>query len=166
MRFAKLAAGCAAVASSAAFGVTPATALTPAVVGELCGMTMTEDPTSGPGARTAEVHGGPVVGYDAESPTSPSWVYLFCAVQVGGSGVQSDPDVALLEAESLEAAFIPPTRVAFQVLDGATTYLCAEIWIATSDGHVSIYYDEESGAWVSNPEDAHCAEQISVKIGP
>ncbi len=149
----------AAVVGSACVGLTPASAITPFVVGPLCGANVTQDPSGAIAAaetRYAELHGGPVVGYDAASPTDIAEVYLICTLQVGGTGYASDPDVARVEGEGIDFAVVASTPVTYTAAIAAEEFVCTEIWIATLTGHISAYHDEESGTWVADEAAARC----------
>jgi hypothetical protein len=160
MRFAKLVTGLAAVASSAAFGVTPASAMTPSITGPLCDARTMPDPAD-PTGTLAVVQGGPIVAYDADAPDEVAEVYLFCELQVGGSGYASDPDDAVVDAEGVDFAYIAPAPVKLAVRT-QTVFACAEIWIATASGHLSLYQDKASGTWVANAAAAQCPVAVEV----
>jgi hypothetical protein len=144
-------------ALSAAVPVAPAhaTAL-PTVDGALCGLDSSSG-TAEPTTQAGTLSGGPVVAYDASAPTIVANPYIVCSVQVGGTGHHADPDAAqVITWHPGYATVLPPTPVAFQAQAGEQVFLCSEIWIATSDGHFSIYYNEATGTFSMNPATATC----------
>lgn len=166
MRLSKAVPALAAVAATAMLGATPAHAYAPAIVGHLCDVTPVSDPSgaiAAPGIQTAEIQGGPVSGYDADDPADVAEVYLFCTIQVGGTGRMSDPDVASAESEGDGMTVVNPTLVQFAVAENETIFSCVEIWIFTGSGHLTVYQDNPTGTWVNSPEEANC---LVIDISP
>jgi len=147
----------AAVAVPATLFAQPAHAFTPVFAGTPC--------VSAVGANgTAVVQGGPYAGLDADHPAELAEVYVICTLQVGGTGYASDPDAVRLESEGDGVAVLAPTAVKLEVMPGDEVFTCTEIWIAASDGHLSVYQDAESGAFVGSQADARCDGGISVPV--
>lgn len=167
MRFTQSLAGLSLAALTTVVPMTPAHAATnPTASGALCSLNTSP---SEPGTQTGTVSGGPVVSYDTLNPAFIPNPYIVCSIQVGGSGTFDDPDVAqIITWHPGYATYLPPRAVSFTVPIGQTVYLCSEIWIATGDGHLSIYYSDPQGVFSTNPSTAQCqvAAIASTPQGP
>ena len=153
----------AALATAATAAVPQAQAFTPRFSGTLC--SVTDDPAgSVPGQRSVIVRGGPFAGVDTDSPTDVAEVYVFCTLQVGGTGLASDPDVAEVDAEGDGAAMVAPTRVSFPAAETDSVVACTEIWVLDGSGHFSVYVDARSGAGTDSPSEAHCTDGVAITV--
>lgn len=154
------------LAAAASLSAPHAYAFSPSFSGSLC--SATEVPSGTDGLRAVIIRGGPFAGFDSDSPTDVAEVYIFCTVQVGGTGYASDPDVAEVDAEGDGVAMVPPTRATFADTSADEVIACTEIWIATGDGHFSIYLGAD-GAGFDSPSEAHCgagAVVVNVECPP
>jgi hypothetical protein len=114
--------------------------------GAPCTVTGAADPAIGIGNGTGLLRGGPVTTTDASAVT------LVCAIQVGGTGVHSDPDDAAVSAHGTPAT-VPPTLAAFG--GTGTVYVCTSV---TTDDGTTQFLDAASGTWGTDPSSASCAD--------
>jgi hypothetical protein len=142
-------------------------AVNPTGHGALCSLD-TSGVTGQGDIQSGLLGGGPFAAYDANNPTylTPD-PYVVCSIQVGGTGMHSDADAAqALFWETGWVGWLPPTTVSFAAASSETVFVCSEIWIATSDGHFSIYYDEEEQRFTLNPNVAcQIATVAQVPVG-
>lgn len=129
----------------------------PSIAGLTCGLVTTSDFTlllENPGTQVGVVFGGPVAGTGT--------VGIQCSIQVGGTGVHSDPDIRTEPpATGSLAAVVPPALVAYNALPNDPVWVCTQV---TENG-TTYYYDAPSGN-LSTSNAAHCTLAISFEVPP
>lgn len=119
--------------------------------GPTCSMLTGPDPTAEVGRMFGTVAAGPLV---AASTT----MTVTCSIQVGGTGVHSDPDVGSVSAgPSANAVTLVPALVAYQGDPNLATYLCTHVHQVDGLVPYDLYWDDPSQSWSLNPLTAHCA---------
>ena len=157
MRFGRVIAGVV-VSALCMVGVPAAHAADLVIAGFLCSTTGSDDPTgtiANPGTAIGEIDGGPVAAVNQGDPLFDLRVWIVCSIQVNAP-THAGADAAYAEGWGYGVAYLPPTVVSYQAVATDDVYLCAEIWVLTGEGHVSVYYDEETGEFRIDPDAATC----------
>jgi type 1 fimbria pilin len=152
-------------------------------VGFTCGFTSSDDPTGAvgqPGQQIGEVDGGPVAVADlptvddtvtppAVSVTggNPESGTITCAIQVGGTGVYTDADAASASASGTAVVYLPPTEITYFAAPTDNVWSCTT-WVVAdaAGGSDTLYLDDTTGEFVTDPAAAHCALAISQEVTP
>ena len=125
--------------------------------GRLCAMD-TSAAEHEPFTQTGTLDGGPFSAVNVDAPTVLPNPYVVCSVQVGGTGHHAEPDAAqAIDWQPGFVGYLPPTAVTFQVPSNTPVFLCSEIWIFTGSGHLTVYMDENSHTFMTDPTAAKCA---------
>jgi hypothetical protein len=152
--------------------------------GFTCGFSSSDDPTgavANPGTQVGELDGGPIAVADLPNvdttttpPTvtfdtggNPASATITCALQVGGTGLYTDADAVSASASGTVVAYLPPTLVSYQASATDPVWSCTT-WTLT-DAHgasQTLYLDDTSGNFLTDPAAAHCALAISQQIPP
>lgn len=161
MRYFQALAGLALAAVSTAVPTPAHAAVVFAGHGALCSMDTTGQST----VQSGTISGGPFTAYNQIDPTFRPDPWVVCTLQFGGTGHFSDPDIAQYsDWQPGWVGVLAPTPVGFNNVLNEQVFVCSEIWIATGDGHFSIYYDELLKQWTTDPQAAACA--LAEHSGP
>ena len=167
MKFARVIAGVA-VSALCTVGVPAAHAADLAIAGFVCGTTGSDDWTgviANPGTVVGEVDGGPIAAVNADDPLFDPRVWIVCTIQVNAP-THAGPDAVYEERWGYGVAYLPPTIVSYQAVATDDVYLCTEIWVFTEDGHLSVYLDDATGEFSTDPNTATCSLTIRQEIPP
>jgi hypothetical protein len=136
------------VAAAALPGLTGvAHALVPPT-GPRCTLLSGPDPTAEEGRMIGTLTGGPLVA-------AGTTMTLTCSIQIGGTGLHSDPDLyAVPVGPSANTVTLPPTTVGYY--GGVPTYVCTTVHQVDSAGTYDLYWDEVTQGWSQNPATSYC----------
>ena len=167
MKFARVIAGVA-VSALCTVGAPAAHAADLVIAGFLCGTAGSDDPTgtiANPGTVVAEIDGGPITAVNADDPLFDLRVWIVCDIQVNVP-THAGFNAAHAEGWGYGVAYLPPTIVSYPAVATDDVYLCSEVWVFTGEGHVSVYYDDTSGEFLTDPNVATCSLLLSQEIPP
>ena len=167
MRFARVIASVA-VSALCTVGVPAAHAANLVIEGILCGTTGSTDPTgtiANPGTVVAEIDAGPVTAVNVDDPLYDPRVWIVCNIQVNAP-THAGANAAHAEGWGYGVAYLPPTVVSYPAAAGDDVYMCNEVWVFTGEGHVSVYLDDATGEFSTDPNTATCNLMISQEIPP
>lgn len=116
--------------------------------GPRCSLAFGSDPTGEPGHQIGTIAAGPLVA-------AGTTMTVTCSVQVGGTGVHTDPDVVTVPAgPSANSVTLPPTSTLFS--SSTSTYVCTAVHQVDSFGTYDLYWDETTQAWSQNASTSYC----------
>jgi hypothetical protein len=169
-----IAAGLAAIVPASAHADAPGAA------GFTCGFASNDDPTgavANPGTQVGELDGGPVAVADLPdtSTTPPSFdatgnpasATITCALQVGGTGLYTDADAVSASASGTVVVYLPPTVISYQATATDPVWSCTTWVLSDANGATdTLYLDDTTGNFVTDPATAHCALATSQSENP
>jgi hypothetical protein len=156
----------------------------PGAAGFTCGFASSDDPTgtvANPGTQVGETDGGPIVVADLpnvdDSTTPPTVTFdttgnpasatITCALQVGGTGVYSDPDATSASASGTVVAYLPPTLISYQAGAFDPVWSCTTWTLTDANGDSeTVYLDDATGEFSTDPTTATCALATSQSTDP
>jgi hypothetical protein len=180
----KLAIAALALGGLVSFATGAAHADAPGAAGFTCGFTSSDDPSgavANPGTQVGEVDGGPIAVADlpvvddtTTPPTvtfdttgNPASATITCALQVGGTGVYAETDAVNASATGTVVVTLPPTLISYQAGPTDPVWSCTTWTLTSANGEtVTLYLDDPSGEFSTDPDTALCALAISQEIPP
>jgi hypothetical protein len=159
-------------------------------IGFTCGFASSDDPSgaiANPGTQVGEVNGGPVlvvdlpgvdstttpptITYDTTGNVNPSTLAIVsakitCGLQVGGTGVYSDPDAVTASASGPVLVNLPPTLVSYQATATDPVWSCTTWTLTDANGASVTLYADAAGGFSTDPTTAKCALATSQDTDP
>jgi hypothetical protein len=151
--------------------------------GFTCGFGSSDDPTgtvANPGTQVGEVDGGPIAVADLPTVSdstppvvtfdvggNPASGTITCALQVGGTGVYTDPDAVSAAASGTVVVYLPPTLISYQAGLTDPVWSCTTWTLTSGSGETdTLYLDDATGEFSTDPATATCALATSQQIPP
>ena len=130
---------------------TPAHAFVPPT-GQRCALVAVQDLLVEGGTMLGVLSGGPLTA-------AGTTMTLTCTIQVGGSGLHTDPDAAWAAAgPSATTVTLAPTPASFVGSPNQPTYVCTQVkQVDQNNVATTLYWDEASQSWTTTPGTAYCA---------
>ena len=169
----------------ATVAITPAQAHDTSAAGFTCGFGSSDDPTgtiANPGTQVGEIDAGPVavaVLPDIDDTTTPPTIdpshaiagnpasaTILCDIQVNAP-THAGANAAHAENTGTVVVYLPPTVISYQAVATDDVYMCTA-WVLTHTGGApeTLYLDDATGDFLTDPTVATCSLAISQEVPP